>query len=118
MRNHEKGPLPTHTTEWLVNKNNIIVISGIILFTILYHYLPFGKDIVLGLSILCFVAVLWLTEALHISISAIMVPVLAVGFGVFNTQTALSPFSNPIIFLFLGGFALAAYNGGVIVCVT
>lgn len=35
-------------------------------------------------------------------------PVLAIVFGVFDTQTALSSFSNPIIFLFLGGFALAA----------
>ncbi|WP_293146454.1 SLC13 family permease [Moritella sp.] len=49
-----------------------------------------------------------MTEALHISITAILVPVLAVVFGVFDTQTALNNFSNPIIFLFLGGFALAA----------
>lgn len=108
MRNYENEPLPTNTTEWLVNRNSIIVISDIILFAVLYHFLPFEKDVVLGLSILCFVAILWLTEALHISITAIMVPMLAVGFGVFNTQTALSSFSNPIIFLFLGGFALAA----------
>jgi sodium-dependent dicarboxylate transporter 2/3/5 len=33
---------------------------------------------------------------------------LAVFLGVFNTQTALNNFSNSIIFLFLGGFALAA----------
>ena len=51
---------------------------------------------------------MWLTEALHVSITAILVPVLAVVFGVFDTQTALNNFSNPIIFLFLGGFALAA----------
>jgi sodium-dependent dicarboxylate transporter 2/3/5 len=108
MHKNENEPLPTNTTEWLINRNSIIVISDIILFTFLYHFLPFEKDIVLGLSILSFVAILWLTEALHISITAIMVPVLAVGFGIFNTQTALSSFSNPIIFLFLGGFALAA----------
>jgi sodium-dependent dicarboxylate transporter 2/3/5 len=108
MHKNENEPLPTNTTEWLINRNSIIVISDIILFTFLYHFLPFENDIVLGLSILSFVAILWLTEALHISITAIMVPVLAVGFGIFNTQTALSSFSNPIIFLFLGGFALAA----------
>jgi sodium-dependent dicarboxylate transporter 2/3/5 len=108
MHKNENEPLPTNTTEWLVNRNSIIVISDIILFTFLYHFLPFENDIVLGLCILSFVAILWLTEALHISITALLVPLLAVGFGVFNTQTALSSFSNPIIFLFLGGFALAA----------
>lgn len=108
MHKNENTPLPTNTIEWLVNRNSIIVISDIILFAVLYHYLPFEKEVVLGLSILCFIAILWLTEALHISITALMVPLLAVGFGVFDTQEALSSFSNPIIFLFLGGFALAA----------
>ncbi len=108
MHKNENVPLPTNTTEWLVNRSSIIVIFDILLFVLLYNYLPYEKEIVVGLSILCFVAILWLTEALHISITAIMVPMLAVGFGVFDTQTALSSFSNPIIFLFLGGFALAA----------
>ncbi|GAL16446.1 di-and tricarboxylate transporter [Vibrio astriarenae] len=60
------------------------------------------------MSILAFIAVLWLTEALHVTVTAILVPVLAVVMGVFDTQTALNNFSNSIIFLFLGGFALAA----------
>ncbi len=94
--------------EWLTNKNSIIVILDVILFALLYNFLPFEKDVVLGLSILSFIAILWLTEALHVSITAIIVPILAVVFGIFNTQTALNNFSNPIIFLFLGGFALAA----------
>lgn len=108
MNKNESLPLPTNTMEWLTNKNSIIVILDVILFALLYNFLPFEKDIVLGLSILSFIAILWLTEALHVSITAILVPVLAVVFGIFNTQTALNNFSNPIIFLFLGGFALAA----------
>ncbi len=63
---------------------------------------------VLGLSILAFIGVLWLTEALHVTVTALLVPVLAVVLDVFDTQTALNNFSNSIIFLFLGGFALAA----------
>ncbi|MFT7681731.1 SLC13 family permease [Moritella dasanensis] len=108
MNHNESLPLPTNTMEWLTNKNSIIIILDVILFALLYNFLPFEKDVVLGLSILSFIAILWLTEALHVSITAILVPVLAVVFGVFNTQTALNNFSNPIIFLFLGGFALAA----------
>ncbi len=61
-----------------------------------------------GLSLLVFIAVLWLTEAIHVSMTAILVPIMAVALGVFETPTALSNFANPIIFLFLGGFALAA----------
>ncbi|WP_036830903.1 SLC13 family permease, partial [Photobacterium sanctipauli] len=94
--------------KWLFDRNSIILLADIALFTILLNTLPFEKDVVVGLSILAFVAVLWLTEALHVSITAILVPLLAVGFGIFQTPQALSNFANPIIFLFLGGFALAA----------
>ncbi|MGR5541353.1 SLC13 family permease, partial [Vibrio campbellii] len=85
-----------------------IVLADIALFLALYYTLPFENNVVLGLSILAFIAILWLTEALHVTVTAILVPVLAVVMGVFDTQTALNNFSNSIIFLFLGGFALAA----------
>lgn len=108
MNRNDNVPLPSNTHEWLINRNSLIVLSDIVLFLLLYNTLPFAPDVVLGLSILAFIAVLWLTEALHVTITAILVPVLAVFFGVFNTQTALNNFANSIIFLFLGGFALAA----------
>ena len=94
--------------KWLFDRNSIILLADIALFTLLLNTLPFEKEVVVGLSILAFVAVLWLTEALHVSITAILVPILAVGFDIFPTPAALSNFANPIIFLFLGGFALAA----------
>lgn len=105
---HKNLPLPSNTSEWFLNKNSLIILSDIILFALLYTFLPYDRDVVLGLSILVFVAILWLTEALHVSITALLVPVLAVAFGIFDTGKALSNFANPIIFLFLGGFALAA----------
>ncbi|MGF1731725.1 SLC13 family permease [Photobacterium kasasachensis] len=94
--------------KWLFDRNSIILLADIALFTILLNTLPFEEDVVIGLSILAFVAVLWLTEAVHVSITAILVPIMAVAFGIFKTPQALSNFANPIIFLFLGGFALAA----------
>ncbi|MEJ2766042.1 DASS family sodium-coupled anion symporter [Photobacterium sp. MCCC 1A19761] len=94
--------------KWLFDRNSIILLADIALFTFLMNILPYEKDVVIGLSILAFVAVLWLTEAVHVSITAILVPLLAIGFGIFKTPQALSNFANPIIFLFLGGFALAA----------
>ncbi|GEM75558.1 SLC13 family permease [Vibrio sagamiensis] len=89
-------------------RNSMILICNVLLFIILLNTLPFEPKVVNGLSILIFVAILWLTEAIHVSVTALLIPVLAVLFGVFDTPTALSNFSNPIIFLFLGGFSLAA----------
>lgn len=94
--------------QWLFDRNSLILLADIALFFVLLNTLPVDKNVATGLSILAFVAVLWLTEAVHVSITALLVPLLAIGFGVFNTSVALGNFANPIIFLFLGGFALAA----------
>ncbi|MBM7454772.1 sodium-dependent dicarboxylate transporter 2/3/5 [Oceanisphaera litoralis] len=82
--------------------------ANLILFLLLLNTLPFDPGVTKGLSLLVFIAVLWLTEAVHITITALLVPLLATLLGVLNTTAALSNFSNSIIFLFLGGFALAA----------
>lgn len=108
MNRNDSLPLPKNTREWLLNRNSLIVLADIALFFILMNTLPFETNVVLGLSILAFIAVLWLTEALHVTVTAILVPILAVVFGIFETQAALNSFANSIIFLFLGGFALAA----------
>ncbi|MGL4515439.1 MAG: DASS family sodium-coupled anion symporter [Shewanella sp.] len=91
------------------HKRNMLILFGdILLLLALYYGLPFEPGVNTGLAILVFAAVLWLTEAIHISITAILVPILAVGFGVFETKEAMSNFANPIIYLFFGGFVLAA----------
>lgn len=51
--------------------------------------------------------VLWITEAIPLAASALLGPALAVVFGVADAKTALGPFADPIIFLFMGGFLLA-----------
>lgn len=89
-------------------KNLIILAADILLLFLMYNFLPFEQGVNTGLAMLVFAAVLWLTEAIHISITAILVPILAVLFGVFETQSAMSHFANPIIYLFFGGFVLAA----------
>ncbi|WP_434360646.1 DASS family sodium-coupled anion symporter [Parasalinivibrio latis] len=93
---------------WLFHRNSMILLADIALFLTMLATLPFDPMVTKGLSILVFVAILWLTEALHVSITALLVPLLAVALGVFKTPAAFSNFANPIIFLFLGGFALAA----------
>jgi sodium-dependent dicarboxylate transporter 2/3/5 len=89
-------------------RNSAILLGNIALFFTLITTLPFETNVVTGLSILIFAAILWLTEAVHVSVTALLVPLLAIGTGVYDTKAALASFANPIIFLFLGGFALAA----------
>lgn len=62
----------------------------------------------LGLGLFVCIAFLWMTEALPLSITALLVPVLAVVMGLGGMKETLAPFANPLIFVFFGGFALAA----------
>ena len=90
--------------KWLFDRNSIILLADIALFTLLLNTLPFEKDVVVGLSILAFVAVLWLTEALHVSITAILVPILAVGFGHLPYPRCSGEFRQPYYLPILGWF--------------
>ena len=70
---------------------------------------PLEPTVRKGLALLAFIGVLWLTEALPLAVTALLVPLaaLALGFPGLGTTAALAPFADPIVFLFLGGFALA-----------
>jgi sodium-dependent dicarboxylate transporter 2/3/5 len=62
----------------------------------------------IGLSILLIIGLLWMTEAIHLTTTALLVPVLAIALGVLDVTAALVNFAHPLIFLFLAGFSLAA----------
>lgn len=89
------------------HKNGIIFLADIVLFFALLKFLPFAPKENAGLALLGFIAVLWLSEALHVTITALLVPLLAISLDLVTTKQALSAFSDPTIFLFFGGFALA-----------
>lgn len=61
-----------------------------------------------GLTVFVLVAALWFTQALDLTITAILVPLVCAVAGVFTVGEAVASFAHPVIFLFLGGFALAA----------
>ncbi len=88
-------------------KNGPIFIGAIVLFFLLLKFLPFNPKENAGLALLAFIAVLWLTEALHVTVTALLVPLIAILLGLVTTKQALAAFSDPTIFLFFGGFALA-----------
>lgn len=99
------GQLPKSAIKGMI----ITVIAMIVSFG-LYFILPFDVNANKGLALLAFVGILWLTEAIHVTATAILVPLIAILIGVpeFETKKALSSFADPIIFVFFGGFALAA----------
>ncbi|MDG2953690.1 DASS family sodium-coupled anion symporter [Bisgaard Taxon 10/6] len=89
------------------NPKTVVLCLDILLFAALLKWLPFDANANKGLALLAFVAVLWLTETLHVSVTALLVPLLAIGLGLVSTKEALVAFADPTIFLFFGGFALA-----------
>lgn len=53
-------------------------------------------------------AVFWITEAIPLAVTALLPLVLFPVFGIADIQATAAPFAKPVIFLFLGGFAIAA----------
>ena len=96
---------PELKSQW--NPKAIIFCLNVVFFALLLKFLPFEPQANKGLALLAFVAVLWLTEAVHVTITAILVPILAIALGLVGTKDALVAFADPTIFLFFGGFALA-----------
>ena len=112
------GHLPHDGNEYLftdtfpkgTGKGLIIVAIAAIVSLIIFNTLSFDTNVNKGLAMLVFIGALWLTEAVHVTITAILVMVIGVVIGIpdFDTTSALASFSDPIIYIFFGGFALAA----------
>ena len=58
-------------------------------------------------AVMAMMVVLWITEALPLSVTALIGPTLAVILQVVPVRAAFAPFADPIIFLFIGSFILA-----------
>ncbi|WP_131668816.1 SLC13 family permease [Psychrobacter pygoscelis] len=117
-RNNLDSHIPHDGNEYLftdtfpkgTGKGLIIFAIAAIISVIIYNVLPFDTNANKGLAMLVFIGALWLTEAVHVTITAILVMIIGVVIGIpdFDTTSALASFSNPIIYIFFGGFALAA----------
>ncbi|MAL02429.1 MAG: Anion transporter [Alcaligenaceae bacterium] len=73
-----------------------------------WYTVPASVETRLGLGLFVFIGLLWITQALHLVVTALLVPLLAAILGLMPVKEGLSSFANPTIFLFMGGFALAA----------
>ena len=87
----------------------VIAIVAALISAVLYQILPYDSDVNKGLTILAFVAIMWFTEAVHITVTALIVPLFTILFKIpdMDTKAALAGFADPIIYVFFGGFALA-----------
>lgn len=66
---------------------------------------PVQADVILAL--LGLVVVLWVTEAIPLWATSMLIPIVAVTTGLGDADAALAPFFHPIIALFFAGFLMA-----------
>ena len=68
-----------------------------------------------ALAVLTVAAGLWITEAIPLAVTALLIPVLAVALRVAEPKAAFSGFGDPILFLFLGTFLIttATFDHGL-----
>ncbi|SDK45146.1 SLC13 family permease [Microbulbifer yueqingensis] len=87
----------------------LAIIAGWILFAwLLAGALVVSGPERLGFFILAAAAGLWMSEIIPLPVTALLVPAAAYFTGLLPAAEALAPFASTIIFLFMGGFTLAA----------
>ena len=90
------------------DKKQLILFGGLLLFIFVLLFEVFEDPAVnTGFAILLIAAVLWISEAVPLPVTALLIPLLASITGVLSVTESFINFANPIIFLFLGGFVLA-----------
>jgi sodium-dependent dicarboxylate transporter 2/3/5 len=84
-----------------------LFLGPLLLVTLLVAPLPLPAPAHRLAAILAMVIVFWVTEAIPLAVTAVLGPVLAVLLRVAPVREAFAAFSDPVIFVFIGGFILA-----------
>ncbi len=94
----------------MISAKKIKLILGPFLAAIIY----FGFDLMPGnplvtrmAAVAVWMAVWWLTEAIHLAVTALLPIILLPIFGIADSKTTAFQYMDPIIFLFIGGFIIA-----------
>ncbi len=90
-------------TKQIINTIIALLIAIIVAFSI-----DAQPSVQHGMGIFVAIAWLWITQALPLSTTALLIPILAMASGLLSASQAFENFASPVIFLFMGGFALAA----------
>ena len=88
-----------------IKKIALGIVIGLITFGIAINIFNTTQASLLGL--IAFLVTLWTNEGLPLAVVSLLPIILFPAFDILNTKTTAVNYSNPIIFLFLGGFLLA-----------
>lgn len=92
------------------DKNQIIKVSiGVSIGFVAYALalLLFNQTQSQLIGVIAFIVTLWTNEALPLAVVSLLPIVLFPAFGILDTKATALNYSNPIVYLFLGGFLLA-----------
>jgi len=84
-----------------------IVLPFVAMAAVALAPLDLESDIKYTLAVFVCIAMLWTFGALPLAVTALLVPVLLVFFGIFTPVGALAPFADPVVFLLIGGLIIA-----------
>jgi len=84
-----------------------LIAAPLLALLVYWLTLPQGTPIAGAIAVTMFAAVLWISEALPLPVTALLIPVGLAGVGVFESSEAFNSFGNSVLFLVLGGYALA-----------
>ena len=56
------------------HRNYVIIACDVLLFLAMLKWLPVEPEVARGLAVLTFIGILWLTEALHVTVTSLLVP--------------------------------------------
>lgn len=92
-----------------MKKSNTFIVLGPLLFLLLQLVIPEGFPPKSKAIIACtvWVALWWVTEAVPIAVTAMLPLILFPLTGLMDIRATAIPYSNPLIYLFVGGFVLA-----------
>lgn len=92
----------TEKLHWKALLFSILLLAGLLIFPIFSE-----TKVNSAFAILIFAASLWISEAIPLALTALLIPVSAILLNIATPTVAFGEFSNPIIYLFMGGFVLA-----------
>jgi sodium-dependent dicarboxylate transporter 2/3/5 len=107
----ESGAMPSDLEGQPSRRRRLVgLVLGLGVFALLL-FLPAPEGLELApwrvAAVAALLAIFWLTEAVPISVTALLPIVLFPALGVTSVAMATAPYADPIVFLFLGGFILA-----------
>ncbi len=86
----------------------VAVLIGFVSFCCAYFYLESSFKVSILIAIIALLITLWTNKALPMGVVSLLPIILFPSFGILDTKSATSNYANPIIYLFLGGFMIAA----------